>query len=182
MNKAVSYDIPILSYNSTGWSELKADFINTIMLSHSIQIVALQEHFKLNDNLHKLDCFNNYDVFSVPAFKHSNYIHAGRPSGGLSFIYSHKISQFVTRINCPRSHRVQGLKLSLSDASVLFINAYFPVDTGNNNFDEGELLRTLQDIEFLIEQSGEACSIVLLGDLNSDLNRDTPYVRSVRHF
>ena len=182
MSSSVDFDIPIMSYNSTGWSEFKADFVNTLLLTHSIQIFALQEHFKLSDNVHKLDCFLNYDVFTVPAYKHSNSLHSGRPSGGISLIYSHSISQYVSRINCPESHRVQGLKFSPPGASFLFINAYFPVDTGNNNFDEGDLVRTLQDIKYLIDQAGEGCSIVLMGDLNSDLARDTPYVRIVRNF
>ena len=88
MDSSISINIPILSYNTTGWSDIKADFVNTLLLTHSIQILALQEHFKLPDNVHKLDCFLNYDVFTVPAYKHSNSIHAGRPSGDISFVLS----------------------------------------------------------------------------------------------
>ena len=128
----VSHNLPMLSYNSTGWNTFKADFINTILLTHGIMICALQEHFKLKDNLNELNCFNNYEVFSIPAtYKDSNTLHLGRPSGGISLIYSHSLCQFTTRLVCPGSHRVQGLKVDCPESSFLFINTYFPNDSNN---------------------------------------------------
>ena len=104
--------LSMLSYNSDGWNSFKVDFLKTILLTHSIHILGVQEHFQLKDNLHRLDCFNNFEVFSVPAFKHNNSVHSGRPSCGISLIYSHELSPYSTRLVCPNSHRVQGLKLN----------------------------------------------------------------------
>ena len=84
----VSYTLPALSFNSTGWSNFKVDFISTLLITHGILLCAVQEHFQLKDNLYKLDVFNNFEVFSIPAFKNNNFVHAGRPSGGLSLIYT----------------------------------------------------------------------------------------------
>ena len=56
------------------------------------------------------------------------------------------------------------------------------MDTGNNNLDDGDHVRTLQDINYVIEQAGEGCSVVLMGDMNSDLSRDTSHVRTIKHF
>ena len=84
----VSSNLSMLSYNSTGWSTFKADFINTIMLSHSIHICGLQEHFQLKDNVVKIEQhFKDCEVFSLPAYKSNQCIQSGRPSGGLAFIY-----------------------------------------------------------------------------------------------
>ena len=181
-NSNVSYTTPILSYNTTGWSTFKADFVNTILFSHGILIAALQEHFQLKDNLYKLDCFNNFEVFSIPAFKNNNFVHAGRPSGGISFIYSNSLCQYATRLVCPGSYRVQGLKINYPDAAFLYINVYFPTDTNNHNFDDHELLTTLQDIKYLLDRYSDGCVVVLMGDLNTDLSRNTHFVQIVKNF
>ena len=154
INSVCYTQLALLSYNSTGWSAAKADFINTVMLSHGILFCALQEHFKLESNLSKLDCFNGFEVFSVPAYKNNNFVHAGRPAGGLSLIYSDKFSKFATRLVCPNSHRVQGLKLNFPNGPVLFINTYIPTDPGCNNFGDNELLCSLHDVKYLIDNSG----------------------------
>ena len=70
----------------------------------------------------------------------------------------------------------------MPNSCFLFINAYFPTDSHNNNFDDSELLRTLQDIQFLLDTYGEGCEVVLMGDLNADLSRNTLFVQIVKNF
>ena len=53
-------NISMLSYNSTGWSPFKVDFLNTILITHGIMICAVQEHFQLVDNLYKVDKFKDF--------------------------------------------------------------------------------------------------------------------------
>ena len=74
-----------ISHNTTGWSESKASIINTLLVTLNISVFALQEHMKLKANLHQIQSkFHNHEIFSIPAFKTSEYISQGRPSGGLS--------------------------------------------------------------------------------------------------
>ena len=73
--------LSMLSYNPTGWSKPKIDLIKVILISHSIQIRAIQEHFQLENNLYRLNSFENYKVFSVGATKKNNVVNRGRPSG-----------------------------------------------------------------------------------------------------
>ena len=175
-------NISTVSYNTTGWNNFKVDFINTILLTFAVQLFAVQEHFLLKENLYKLDCFRDYEVFSIPAFKNNDSVHSGRPSGGLSLIYSHSVSQYVTRLTCPKSYRVHGLKINFPGADFLIINTYFPNDPRTNNFDDSELLNTLQDIKYLIDQVDESYNTVLMGDLNCDFSRDTVFVQQVKNF
>ena len=80
-------NIASLSFNTTGMSDFKGNFINTILLTHSIQICGIQEHFLLEKNLHKLKkYFPQYDVFGLSAFKSNAQIHGGRGSGGLAIL------------------------------------------------------------------------------------------------
>lgn len=178
----VCQSLSSLSYNSTGWNNYKIDFIRTLLLSHGVMVCAVQEHFLLKQNLYKLDCIDGFEVFSLPAHKNNNLVCCGRPSGGLALFYSQNLSKWASRVTVPNSHRVQGLKLSLPNSTVLFINAYLPNDPGNNNLDDVELLIALQDIKYLLNQVDDSCTIILMGDLNTDFSRTTPYVQIVKHF
>ena len=182
MDNSVSLikDINCLSYNSTGWSDFKADFLNTILISHAIFICALQEHFILKNNLYRLrNSFPNHDIFSVPAVKSTSIISSGRPSGGLAFICDRKISKFLEPISCPNSHRTLGLKLKLGNLSYLFINSYFPVDKRNHLNDD--LIKVLQDINYIINEA-QVENVILMGDLNTNLNRNTVFTDNVKNF
>ena len=101
-----------VSYNSSGWNEYKGDYINTILVSHGVQICALQEHMQLKSNLYKIKKhFPSFELFSVPAHKDSSRISSGRPSGGISFLYTQTLSKYITRIACPDSSRVPRFKV-----------------------------------------------------------------------
>ena len=176
-----SSDINFISYNSTGWNEFKAGFIKNIMNSKCAHICALQEHFLLKDNVCKIEQYmQDYEVFAVPAFKSDLCISAGRPSGGLAVIYSKNIGHCVSRVTVPNSRRVQGISLSTQGEKILLINAYFPTDNRQEN--NTELITTLQDIKFLLEEYGVGSKVVVMGDLNCDFARDTSFVQIVQNF
>ena len=138
-----------LSYNSTGWSDIKADFLYTILLSHAIMFCAVQEHFLLANNLYKINqSLPDFDYFGLPAFKSNAVIHGGRPSGGLAILFPKKFSRYITHVTCPNSDRVHAIKLCLPNSSYMIINCYFPVDRRNQ--DNDILLTVLQDINTLL--------------------------------
>ena len=180
--QTLSHNLPFLSFNSTGWNSTKVDFIRTLLLSHGILVCGIQEHFILKENLYKVDCLDNFEVFSIPAYKNNNLVNSGRPSGGLSLIYHHSLTKYATRLSVPQSRRVQGLKLNMPNANLLIINAYFPNDPRYNNFDDSVLLNTFQDIRHLINLVDDNYTIVLMGDLNTDLSRETLFVHLVKNF
>ena len=96
----ITQDVALLSYNSTGWSDIKINFVNILLQAHGIMLCGLQEHFQLENNLYKLDCFKDYNVFSIPARKCNNKVHRGRPSGGLSitnhYVHTQRKYEFQT--------------------------------------------------------------------------------------
>ena len=121
------HSISSLSYNSSGWNSDKGVYLNTLLESCGVYIAALQEHMQLKTNLYKIKKhFPNYEIYSVPAFKDNSRVSAGRPSGGISFLYAQTLSTYVTRVSCPDSLRVQGLKVCLTDINLLYINAKPP--------------------------------------------------------
>ena len=178
----INHNMPLLSYNSTGWANHKIDFVKTLLFTHGVMICAVQEHFLLKQNLYKLQCFQGYEVFSLPAHKCNELVSGGRPSGGLALFYNQQLSKWATRLTVPNSYRVQGLKINLPNSKMLFVNAYLPNDPGNNNFDEMDLLNTLQDIQYLIDQVDESCAVIIMADLNTDFSRNSSFVQIVRNF
>lgn len=175
--------LSVISHNTTGWSEYKASILNTILLSHSISVFGIQEHMQLKPNLYKIESkFHNYETFSLPAYKSTEFISKGRPSGGLSLGYSKNILNFVEHLVVPNSRRVQGLKVKLPEATYVFINTYFPTDPRTDNFDDNDLITTLQDIRFILNTCSISDNLVLLGDLNTDLGRNSRFVNIVKSF
>ena len=181
IDNTVIDNITSLSYNSTGWSNFKADMINTILLTHSIMFCTIQEHFLLANNMYKIQqAFPDYDFFGLPAIKNNSQINSGRPSCGLAILYSKKVSNYVTHISCPKSNRVHAVKLNLPHSSYVFINCYLTVDKQNHENDV--LLAVLQDIKYIIDQCEDSCNVVMLGDMNFQPTRVTDFANIIRTF
>ena len=143
-------NISAISYNSTGWNNFKVSFIQTLLLTHSIQVCAVQEHMLLKRNINRISsALTNCDTFILPATKSIANINSGRPSCGLALIYSKSISKYVTHLSCPGSNRVQAIKVCTPADTFVFINVYLPTDPRVNNFDDTTLIQALQDIQYI---------------------------------
>ena len=175
-------NLTFMSYNVTGWTDTKINFVNVLLQAHGLLLCGLQEHFQLENNLYRINCFRNYEVFSVAASKSNNIVHRGRPSGGISILYHQSLCKFATQLRVPNSLRVQGLKLNIPNIPILVINTYFPNDPQTVDFDDSELLQTLEDIKYLVDSVDNNYTIILMGDLNSDFARNTTFVNIVKNF
>ena len=180
INSSVN-DVNVMSYNTSGWNVFKAQYIQSMILAHSLHVLVLQEHWLLDKNIHKLDkYFDNFEIFTLPAVKPCSQINKGRPSGGLSILYSKQISPFVKRILCPGSNRVQAISVSCGDVSYVYINCYFPVDPQSPNADITDLLKCLQDVQYVVDHCDAGSKLILLGDINIDYSRNTSFVNLVK--
>ena len=173
-----------MSYNSSGWGTHTSTFIQSILLAHSIDIIAIQEHWLLDKNLYKLNVLSGYDVFAIPARKSNSEINKGRPSGGIAFAVSNKLCHVTKRIVCPNSigHRVQAIEVCLNAEKFVLINCYFPVDPQRSNMDPTLVLQCLQDVNFIIDLYNNDVNFILMGDLNTDFSRNSVFVDLVKSF
>ena len=176
-------NMSVISYNSTGYSKFKWDFLFTLAILHSASVIAVQEHWQLKPNLYKLmNGVENYLMFSLPAVKKTDIIRSGRPSAGLAIFYSKQIAQYVTHIDVPNSSRVHAIQINFPAESLVFINSYFPTDPRKNNFDESELFNILQDIDHIFNKCGPHMKYILLGDVNADFSRHTRFVQIINNY
>ena len=176
-------NLSAICQNTTGWSDIKAMTLKTIMDSHNTPFCFIQEHWQLANNLYKIrNQFDDYCVFSLPATKKNDLINKGRPSGGLSILYKKNLERYVTHVQVPTSDRVQAIRVSFPQCTYTFINVYFPTDPQRDNFDDRILLQTLEDIKYVLNSTSNLDNVILCGDFNLDFNRDTRFVRIVNAF
>ena len=71
--------------------------------------------------------------------------------------------------------------MHFSTTRILWLNTYFPVDPGGEQFDEQELLDVLREIESIMD-STEFDDVVWNGDLNYNKSRNSGFARTVDRF
>ena len=169
----------VSSFNSTGFGQDKIDFMKTLLLFSDI--FCIQEHFLLSDNTSKIQQVfgNQYDMFIEPAVKSNTKVSRGRAKGGLCTMWKKGLTKYVTKENT-QNFRIQATKFRFPSTNLLVINSYFMCDP-QGAFDDNELLELLADIRLVIERAG-CQNVTLLGDLNCDFSRQSPFVQIVKRF
>ena len=81
-------------------------------------------------------------------------------------------------IKHPGPNRTQGIQIF---NKYVLINCYFPNDPNNLNFDDFELLRCLEDINWFLSEFPEK-KIIIGGDINCDFSRQSRFVALIREF
>ena len=115
----------------------------------------------------------------IPAVQSNTSISsAGRPSGGLGLLWKHSLDKMVNIVRHPNSNRVHAVTF---DSKFLIVNTYFPVDQRSGNFDDFELVKTLEDISWYINTFPNLV-VIIAGDINCDFSRNTRFVNIIREF
>lgn len=171
--------IKLLSYNSRGFNKFKGEFLNTLSSSLDIDIICSQEHLRLRENVGSVQKeLKSYNSTFVPAVKSNISISSGRPSGGLGLLWKHSLDNLINIIRHPNSNRVHAITF---DSKFLIVNTYFPVDPKVDNFDDFELLKTLEDINWYLSTFPNL-ALIIAGDINCDFSRNTRFVNIIREF
>ena len=104
--------------------------------------------------------------FSLSSIDVTNGIEAGRPYGGLTFIW-HRDFGCNIQVKRYESDGILGLSVTINGSTILFINVYFPV-TCHEKYDEYIMCL---GILYSILESQEEDHISILGDFNAGLPR-----------
>ena len=85
INMAVQSQLSFISYNSTGFTSLKREWIRDLLKTTNATFINLQEHFRKNKNVEKLfkDEFPDFNSYVIPGFRADGQDN-GRPKGGLA--------------------------------------------------------------------------------------------------
>ena len=153
-----------ISYNSTGISTDKCDFVNKLCDENDVQFVCLQEHFrnsKVTDKYFRAK-FNQFNPYIVPGYRPSGQ-DRGRPKAGLAQLSSKNLDIRKDRVKT-NNFRLQAQVLNFPTSRLLWMNIYLPTDPQTIVFDDSELLDVLHEMTKIIEET-DYTDIVVNGDL-----------------
>ena len=170
---------------SVNKQELCRAFLTYYTSSEFLTVLCCQEHFILKANCYKIyQAFPEHQVIVKPALK-GEFVN-GRAKGGLFMTFPKVLSKCIKDVS-PEFWRIQACLVNISTGiennykTILIINSYFPVDSGNMSCESTELNETFSVIRSLIENHNFD-HLMLFGDLNCDFMRRTMHVSSVKRF
>ena len=149
------------------------------VVGNSVPILCNQENFILRANSYRINnALPGFYSLIKPAVK--NNFDTGRPKNGMLIAVPDTFKNIIEDVS-PNYWRLQAVILNCSNFRILLINSYFPVDPKTLNFDDSELLETLNHIRSVVNIN-EFNHILLAGDINSDFLRNTGHVNVVKQF
>lgn len=154
--------LTVMTYNLHGFNQGK-ELLSDVCNKKLYDVIFVQEHWLSSANIHKLDIFNDYSCYGVPAMQSliSRDILLGRPYGGVCSLINNKFINHVTPVLL--KDRVVILKVY----DYLFINVYLPCKDKSGEYKD-ILLELLGEIDNAIEDVNYS-GIIFGGDLNSNL-------------
>ena len=181
------YNLRISSYNSTGFGNLfsrssgPSPYIQTV--SQQSDIILLQEHWLLNQQLHKVvTLLPEFTGTAISGLDESTTILRGRPYGGCAILWRQQLSTCIKPCDYQSmSRRVCGCVIQTVDFDILLLCVYFPTDKQMGESHLHDLEMVLHDINYFVENT-PCTKLVIGGDFNCDFARDTHFVTCVRSF
>ena len=135
----------------------------------------MQEHFVLRGNSYIVQkALPNSHIFFKSAVKDNQDY--GRAKNGMFVAVPDKLKERFNDVS-PAHWRVQAVTFD----STLIINVYLPTDPRTINYNDQELLETLEVIKSVLE-TNHATRVLITGDFNSDFSRNTGHVNDVKTF
>ena len=120
--------IRIASYNSTGLSDLKIEYVQNFIAKNNIDIMFLQETWLLPTNIQRLGLIHKDYQYCAVSGVRDNELLRGRPYGGAAIMWHNSLTKYVTRLREIRSKRLCGVILDSGKSKLLMLNCYLPCD------------------------------------------------------
>ena len=160
-----SMSINIVSYNCHGFRN-SSGYVKELL--EQCDILCLQEHWLLDQQLCDLNICQNFAVTGVSGMASDCVIH-GRPYGGCAVYVRNTLSSSISHCQVV-SRRFCGIKVKLAGGRILLVVcAYLPFDNGHAS-DSLKFSEVLCELEaFLSTQCYDLLAVV--GDFNVDFTR-----------
>ena len=173
--------VKFLTYNSTGMSPAKCQFIKDICVDQNVSYLSIQEHFKWTKMTSKFfsDNFDLFNTYVIPAYRPKLQV-SGRAKGGLAQFSLKNVDIFKDRL-VTKNWRIQAQVLKFPKSRLLWINTYLPTDPLTVQFDDSELLAVLNEVESTMENN-EFDDILWNGDLNWHMSRASGFSTTMKAF
>ena len=178
----VSTMATFMSYNSTGMSSVKCQWINEICDENDVDFLAIQEHFKCTKSTDKFfrENYRDYYSYVIPGYRPPGQDN-GRAKAGLAHLCKKKLSVRKDRV-VTRNFRIQAQVLNFPSSRILWINTYMPTDPHTvGQYDPSELLAVLREVEDIMT-TVDYNDVVWAGDMNWHMERNTYFSKIMANF
>lgn len=172
--------LTILTYNCTGFSEATVSYLEKVNTDIEYDIIFLQETWLYKFEHDKLFSVEGFLYHAVSGMEDA-ILRCGRKKGGCSILYKKSLADRVKHVMY-KNDRVCAIKIRIRDKLLLLVNAYLPCDTWSHNNISDDFIDTLNAIAVVIEKNTDCDMVLLGGDFNTDLKRDTAHARWLNIF
>jgi exonuclease III len=173
--------VSFLSYNSTGLSDVKCDWLNSLCETTESTYISVQEHFRKSRSIDKYfkDQFPKFHSYVTPGYREEGQSR-GRPKAGLAQLSLASVGVRKDRVMYS-SNRIQAQVLNLQSSRLLWLNVYFPTDPGTAVYNGDELHKVLNDVEKIIEAT-QFDDVLIAGDMNWHMSRQSGFALAIQQF
>ena len=171
-----------MSYNSTGMSSVKCQWINEICSDYNVDYLSIQEHFKSTKTTDKFfrENYSDYYSYVIPGYRSPGQDN-GRAKAGLAQISRKGLAVKKDRVTT-HNYRIQAQVLNFPQCKILWINSYLPTDPQTVvNYDPADLVDLLREVEDIMANT-EFSDVVWAGDLNWDMQRNSTFSIIMKNF
>ena len=182
LQQEVSNLVTFMSYNSTGMSTVKCQWINEICDENNLYYLSIQEHFKCTKSTDKFfrENYRDYYSYVIPGFRPPGQDN-GRARAGLAHLSRKSLAVKKDRV-VTYSYRIQAQVLNFPSSRILWINTYMPTDPQRvGQYDTSELMEVLKEVENILTNA-EFDDVVWVGDLNWHMERNSFFSKTMKNF
>ena len=182
VREEVDNSVTFMSWNSTGFNNVKSDWLKNIIDEKHVDFCSIQEHFKTASKSDKFfqNNFKNFQSYVIPGSRPPGQ-DSGRASGGLAQLTRKEIGIKKDRLQS-KNYRIQAQVLNLPGGRLLWLNTYFPTDPQlAGSYDDTDLQEVLAELESILTNNNYT-DLVWGSDLNWDMTRNTYFANRVKEF
>ena len=182
MQQEAANMVTFMSYNSTGMSTVKCQWINEICEENDVDYLAIQEHFKCTKSTDKFfrENYRDYNSYVIPGHRPPGQDN-GRAKAGLAHLSRKRLAVRKDRI-VTRNYRIQAQLLNFPSSRILWINTYMPTDPQTvGQYDAAELMEVLREVEDIMTNN-DFNDVVWAGDLNWHVERNSHFSHIMKNF
>ena len=142
-------------------------------------VMLLQEHWLYESHLSKLKLLGGGVNSTAKSGMDESIYRQGRPYGGCAIVWKPSIAFKIVPLMCVSS-RLCAIQMNVEDnCAILVINVYMPCDTQREDDSYYKFVEVMNEIEQLIHRYNPS-HVILGGDLNTDLSRNSPQTQVLR--
>ena len=143
-------------------------------------MLLIQEHCLYKSELNKMCKLGDGMAITGKSSMDECIVREGRPYGGCAILWKLSLKYAVEQLKCNHV-RLCGVMIQINNCEIMCLYVYMPCDGWAEHDKLAEYMEVLSEIQQLIHTYNPA-HVIYGGDMNTNLNRNTPHAYALRNF